>query len=379
VGKSSLYAAMERVSLHHLYSAEARGCVSTEEQDRYCHHVGDTDQNHAEVIIQTLSGEICYPSDRLPFSCPAFFCSDYDIKRMESKDFDEEELDIQSGLSANKKAIKNLEEFKILVGCFVELHNLEADNPVNMDELQNCRNRIINVIGEGFNLEDYIFSPDFLSQCQQLIQDLKGFYELWIDEFKQKMRTIVPELMSAYLDMEQEKIDLAENESSFKLQLQVRSDNHHDWTAISPRIYLNTFRFKVYCVVLKIALACCVKQMGHFNFPIVIDDVFDSIDFNHRYKIHELIRKVVEKHNKVMSEEKSGDLPEDMHLQLIFLTQDNLVGENIWRGITKASEPAKYGRIYRCEQYREEDVKEIRVSSPDARNVKFIELEDSIL
>lgn len=377
VGKSSLYAAMERASLHRLYSAEARGCVSQDEQDKYFHHVGDTD--HADVIIQTLRGEIYYPSDQFPFSYPAFFCSDYDIKRMESKDFDEEDIDIQLGLSATKKILNNLEGFQKLVGNFIELHKLEADNPENIDEIQICQNNIISVIGEGFNLEGYNFSPDFHSQCQQLIQNLKVFYELWIEEFKQKMKTIVPELMSAYLDTEKEKINLVENEDSFKLQLLVRSDNNHDWTATSPRIYLNTFRFKVYCVVLKIALACCVKQMGKFNFPIVIDDVFDSVDFNHRYKIHELIQKIVEKHNKVMYDERLGNIPDNMYLQLIFLTQDNLVGENIWRGITKASDPAKYSRIYRCEQYRDEDVKEIQVSNPTNRNIKFIKLEDSIL
>jgi hypothetical protein len=366
VGKSSLYVAMELATLHQSYSAVARGCMG-QDQVRYFLHAGTGASQFAEVIIQTLNDEIYYPTKKRAVCSPAFFCSEYDIRRMENKDFDEEELDMQLGFDTMKHFIKRLEEFRILVGHLIEIQN-------NSDPDNTHRDEVIKMLGEGFNDEIFNISSETQTQIKKLIEALNEYYDHSLNEIRQNMDRIIPELLSSYLQTGEEQVEIGRTEKSVQLRIKIKSEDGEGWVAISPRIYLNTFRFKLYCVVLKIALACCAKLMSKNNFPIVVDDVFDSIDFNHRYKIHELIRKVVDKHNDLM--------PDDMPLQLIFLTQDSIVGENVWRGIKKASVSAKYSRIYNCNpniEPLETDVTTQQISSPDIRFVKFIKLEDCIL
>lgn len=118
---------------------------------------------------------------------------------------------------------------------------------------------------------------------------------------------------------------------------------------INPRAYLNTFKYKLFIVAFKLACCCVAKKIYNINYPLIIDDVFDSSDFNNRVGIKEFISDLFRQHDKF--------LPDESHqLQLIFFTQDNLIADQVEKGINSyylyrqnennRSGEAKYSRIY---------------------------------
>jgi hypothetical protein len=379
VGKSSLYAAMERASLHHLYTAEARGCKDPELYFRHFQCTVDP-----EVLIDTPSGEIYYPSENREEGLPAFFCTEYDIWQMERKDFDNKDIDVQLGLDSLAAFIKLLEDFETLLGNLNAIQDIQKainrlsstkdeDKKARKDlksQLKSHKESAIIIVGDAWQDLKYNSFTRIIKQTQCLKRELEDYYEGQIDQIQKQLELIVPELMSAYFKAEEGIVDIGGQGNPLSIMLKLNAGEGKDPVIMQPRIYFNTFRFKVYCVVLKIALACCAKILNHINYPIVIDDVFDSIDFSNRYNIHTFIRRIVEKHNKVVP---------DIPLQIIFLTQDSLVGENIFRGISKALCPVKYSRLYEFTHSKETDKHTIQVSSPDMRNVTYIQLEDPIL
>lgn len=96
--------------------------------------------------------------------------------------------------------------------------------------------------------------------------------------------------------------------------------------AVDPRSYLNTFRYKLFCVALKLVFLCISKEVYNINFPFVIDDVFDSSDFDSRLKLNDFTKELIDIHNNLLSEDKYA-------LQLIFFTQDNLIANQVYKGL----------------------------------------------
>lgn len=137
---------------------------------------------------------------------------------------------------------------------------------------------------------------------------------------------------------------------------------------VDPRKYLNTFRFKLYCVAVKIALAFTCKIIYNLNFPIVIDDVFDASDFSNRERIKGFMQNIWKSHETIFSNEKP--------LQLIFFTQDDIIGDSIFRGIRGSSKntKVKYSRIYNYYEfdYSQEPSKEILLDE----EISVVNIED---
>lgn len=124
-----------------------------------------------------------------------------------------------------------------------------------------------------------------------------------------------------------------------------------------PSRFLNTFRFKLFTVALKISLACAAKIIYNENWPILIDDIFDSSDFNNRTYINRFIENIVEGHNSLMRQ-NSKNYP----LQLIFFTQDDVIGTSVYKGLDNKNEPAQLYRIYDYESFT---TKEIKIENKD--------------
>lgn len=133
--------------------------------------------------------------------------------------------------------------------------------------------------------------------------------------------------------------------------------NSEERVAVDPRSYLNTFRYKLFCVALKLVFLCISKALYNINFPFVIDDVFDSSDFDSRLKLNDFTKKLIEIHNKL--------LPEDRYvLQLIFFTQDDLIANQVYKGLVSKVEKknVKFSQIF---DYHECD------NNEDLRNFKL--------
>lgn len=137
-------------------------------------------------------------------------------------------------------------------------------------------------------------------------------------------RSMLNEIMDLFV-MEDEKMlfNYDEKDGTFHMSITLRTPDNSTSEPLSPERYLNTFRYKLYCMTLKIAIAFAMKKFYKLNFPVVIDDLFYSSDFEHREMVRLFFRILFLKHRELFSND----------LQVIFLSHDDVVIEAAYRGI----------------------------------------------
>lgn len=167
------------------------------------------------------------------------------------------------------------------------------------------------------------------------VMDNRKVYDEFLNAYKTEVygalnnltlgsRELVNEVMKMFtMDDEEMNMDFDENSGEFKMNISFRREDGKKFP-FSPEKYLNTFRFKLFCMTLKMAIAFAMKRFYKFNFPIVIDDVFYSSDFAHRSMVKDFFRLLFLRHGKLF--DKEG-------LQVILLTHDDVVIEAAFRGI----------------------------------------------
>lgn len=95
--------------------------------------------------------------------------------------------------------------------------------------------------------------------------------------------------------------------------------------------YLNTFRFELFVIALKVALAIKYMQKQKLILPIVIDDVLNANDFENSIKLEKFIYYVYQEYNKYIYKD-SNSTP----LQLIVFTHDEKVQNAFKKGFVKS-------------------------------------------
>ena len=147
---------------------------------------------------------------------------------------------------------------------------------------------------------------------------LKSVIEKYLNDV---MRPMISSLTNVYFkEVGNLKLDLNNAKLAMMIELQDNPDER-----LYIKQILNTFRMKVFTMSLKCALACCVMKIHNITLPLIIDDIFDSSDFTHRAGIYRYVRRMVKEYQNIM--------PKDKPLQIIFFTQDELVGEGVEKGI----------------------------------------------
>ena len=85
----------------------------------------------------------------------------------------------------------------------------------------------------------------------------------------------------------------------------------------TPNKYLNSFRFKLYAIALKLSLAFWYMKKNRCILPVAIDDVFNANDFENSGRLQQFVHKIYQAyHDKV-----SDTIP----LQVIVLTHDEMI------------------------------------------------------
>ncbi len=85
----------------------------------------------------------------------------------------------------------------------------------------------------------------------------------------------------------------------------------------SPAMYLNSFRFKLYSIALKLSLAFYYMKINRNILPIAIDDVFNANDFDNSIHLQYFVHKIYELYHEKVSQ--------TIPLQLIMLTHDEII------------------------------------------------------
>jgi len=85
---------------------------------------------------------------------------------------------------------------------------------------------------------------------------------------------------------------------------------------ITPDKFFNSFRYKLFCLMVSLSLALSTRKKYKINLPLVIDDIFYSSDFVNKHTFADFIIKIIELFTNYTP---------DMPLQFILLTHDDLI------------------------------------------------------
>lgn len=125
--------------------------------------------------------------------------------------------------------------------------------------------------------------------------------------------------------------------------------------------YLNTFRYKLFSLILSFAVAIANRKQGNLNIniPFVIDDIFYSSDFEKRLLVEGFIGKFFDLYSKYCP-----SLP----IQLILFTHDELIFDCILSKLIKKDliDKTIFGRLISYNESLElENYKELLYQIPD--------------
>ena len=126
-------------------------------------------------------------------------------------------------------------------------------------------------------------------------------------------------LIEDHLDLKIEKIvdDLDQDTGQILSEIIIAKLHHRSKNVILyPNKYFNTFRYKLFSMIVGISVAIASRIQTMINIPLVLDDIFYASDFEKRTTISGFIKKLTS-----LFEKYTPDLP----LQLIFLTHDEII------------------------------------------------------
>ncbi|WP_425883396.1 hypothetical protein ACPYIV_13120 [Parabacteroides sp. ASD2025] len=162
------------------------------------------------------------------------------------------------------------------------------------------------------------------------------------------IRQTVKRVMShfVYSPIDKEDIDLLYTEGG-KISVQIRYDECADDKSgsrkepvLTPRKYYNTFRYKLFCMMLKLSVALAVMKRYRINFPIILDDVFYASDYYNRELITSFVKELNVLFRRIWGNSK-------MKMQLICFTHDELVFDAIETAFEKENQKSNviFGRL----------------------------------
>jgi hypothetical protein len=166
---------------------------------------------------------------------------------------------------------------------------------------------------------------------------------VFMSKYPVNLNTFVMDVLNHYRE-EGEKFIVEVKSNSFDVTIEVKDPDGCNFLA-SPGAYLNTFRFRLYAVLLKIALAFYYMKENKCVAPVIIDDVFNASDFENTVSLNNFIFTIYDVYQELLG----GEYP----LQLIILTHDEMILNAFQQGV-KFRSPKMIERV-----------KERHISMPD--------------
>lgn len=237
---------------------------------------------------------------------------------------------IKSFLAARQQAIesaiksmsvKDDDSSQKIVIAEEDIKRIQAQIDVSEKLVENLNRQII-VANQEANLVFEIkkdindFLPLFDIEVNKLVNE--GF---------EPIKSIVERIMTDYLQKEPVKLKIDRKEQKeFKdgeelisyliiATLETKDINGNN-LSVSPDKYFNTFRYKLFCLMISLSLALATRKRYKINIPIVIDDIFFSSDFVNKNTFSIFLQDVIK-----IFYEQTPELP----LQFILFTHDDLI------------------------------------------------------
>ncbi len=140
---------------------------------------------------------------------------------------------------------------------------------------------------------------------------------------------LITDVLNNFLDEEgisiEIDIDKKEDESGEIISETIYAKIKSPYGDISPNKYFNTFRYRLFCMMVSLSIALASRVRSKVNLPVVLDDVFYSSDFIKRASIEKFLEQMIKTFSKF------SDLP----LQLILFTHDELIFDSAMHAIRR--------------------------------------------
>ena len=162
-----------------------------------------------------------------------------------------------------------------------------------------------------------------LEKINTTIQDIQHRIVL---QFTQSFQDEISDVLKEFSD-DNETFQVVATSNTFGINIQVPKEGGFP---TNPYEYFNSFRFKLFCISLKIALAISWMRTNKTIVPFVIDDVFNANDFMNGLKLERFVQKIYNWYKKLIT--KDGcNIP----FQLIMLTHDDMMQTAFKKGFIK--------------------------------------------
>lgn len=228
------------------------------------------------------------------------------------------------------------------------------------------------LFGESFNKK----TTEEIEVLQIIINQIKTKEREIVASFTQDRFDMIKEILAIFSNTEGDLYipdRLPVDELRFEIKSSKKGANTYHAT---PQEYYNSFRYKLYAVSFKIALAFTEMKLKDIRVPIVIDDVFNASDFENNLRLEYFVYNIYKAYDSM-----SFDEP----LQLIVLTHDEMVlnafrnGANMMiedksgRGLMKDARQYQCGRLFSY-RYAKKMAEELNPAIKDEKGVKFYNL-----
>lgn len=213
-----------------------------------------------------------------------------------------------------------------LLNMYKELSSL-----VSEDGLDKLRELVSNMetITENDDNEGITKEIDILGTVQGKVEIIiRDLLDEIIDGYANFIENIMCHFSSPN---EKEKFEFVRTGDT-NISLVINVTGHKEPFTATPRSYLNTFRFRLFCIILKVSISIWYMKKTKKILPIVIDDIFSSSDFNNSNRIDYLIFKIFSLYDSHINKGSNSDIP----LQLIILTHDNQIKLSLEKGFKAA-------------------------------------------
>ena len=327
-GKTSLYSAIELICTGTSAIAQKHR-IESKYQSEFYHHLSDVEGRMdisitCSRISANSSGSKLTKFDKNDqiyshISLKSFFCSESDLALFEC-----------SGKSIKEyiNELIELDEILKVKDILSSYYRLLLDSFENLSESDKKDDSRVSYIHREMEL------------AESLRITLEKVRNLLLNSVFSEAQHILLALLNDYSDdIVEPDYDTIEIEDKkvriFNGKLRVKNRPEYQ---LEPRRYFNNFRFKLYLISIRVAIAFYIMKERRISFPLIFDDIFDSSDFPNRLSTKNFFRTIFGLYREL----KISNRP----LQLIFFTQDEVIAESVFDG--KRVKKTYCGNVIKC-------------------------------
>lgn len=168
------------------------------------------------------------------------------------------------------------------------------------------------------------------------IKDEIKFFNLKLIEEKDRIVTsyfnsikeVVEKIMNDFIDKKEsielvldlEKVERNIDGEIFQTEVIMAKIVQKNGESTTPDIYFNTFRYKVFCLMISLSIALSTRMRYRVNLPLIMDDLFFASDFISKNSFSDFFQKIIKLFYKYTP---------DMPLQFILFTHDDLIFRSV--------------------------------------------------